>query len=257
MKRILIILGVIIFALSTVLATEQIPDKLIIGNDTIFLKSFPLEELKVNGEFIKSPFSYGKYWFPHTACWRGYIATWEVIDDLLFLKEVRKLDSVGTQLDIVEYLENNGYNPKIINGFVQADWYSDALIAYDLFYDTYSPEKFYIVKDYIRNRNKKKIELVFENGRLILNNITPIEDYKIGDTLCFDVSYYRTNIGWFFGKSKNTQIEGIIRANDGEMVWFEVVSLGTDKKDDIPIIKEKIKKLDNSWINPRYYRRKE
>ena len=105
MKRTLVFLGVFLLAHLTGFATEQVPDRLIIGKDTIYLKSFPLEDIKVNGASLKPPFMYGKYSFPHTGCWRGYIATWQVIDNFLLLTKVEKLDSVNTQLNIVEYWE--------------------------------------------------------------------------------------------------------------------------------------------------------
>jgi hypothetical protein len=79
MKRFFLILTVNLLTLSTVFSTEQYPDKLIIGEDTIYLKSFPLENLKLK----KAPFDYGAYSFPSTGCYRGYVATWQIIDEAL------------------------------------------------------------------------------------------------------------------------------------------------------------------------------
>ena len=76
MKRLLLILAANVLAFSTVLSTEQTPDRLIIGKDTIYLKSFPLEQLRTKNKFSEPPFYYyGKYSFPSTGCYRGYIAT--------------------------------------------------------------------------------------------------------------------------------------------------------------------------------------
>jgi len=93
MKRFLLVIAAIFLTFSTVLSTEQFPDILIIGKDTIYLKSFPLEQLRAKNKFIKTPFDYGSYSFPSTGCYRGYVATWQIIDEFLTLKEVRKIDS--------------------------------------------------------------------------------------------------------------------------------------------------------------------
>jgi len=268
MKRFFSILSIIFLAFSTTFSTEQYPDRLIIGKDTIYLKSFPLENLRLK----KTPFDYGGYGFPSTGCYRGYVATWQIIDENLMLKEVQKIDSVRTQLNIVEYLSDNGYNPKIINGYVVADWYSDTLKLYDFFtYNlAYTFDRFYVSKDYLREKDRK-IELVFENGKLVRNNIIPIEDYKLGDTLSVDVYYYQN---WLTGY-KSVMVQGIIRENNGKKVRLEILSLGTknkgilrriqeeimgnlgNSKNDLsdPLYdteREKIKKIDNFWVNPRY-----
>ncbi len=247
MKRFFLILVVSFFASSIVFSTEQFPDKLIIGKDTIYLKSFPLESLK----FKKASFDYGGYSFLSTGCYRGYVATWEIIAQTLTLREVQKIDSVGTQLDIIEYLSNNDYVPKIINGYVIADWYSDTLKLYDFFLCNlaYKFDEFYVSKDYLREKDKK-IELVFENGRLVRNDIIPIEGYELGDTLCLDVYYYQN---WLVGY-KSVSIQGVIEGNNGKKVKLKIFSLGTDKKSIKRKLQEEIN-LDYVWVNPRYCKR--
>lgn len=258
MKRLLLILGLNFLVFSTALSTEQIPDILIIGKDTFYLKSFPIDYLRFKHKIRKAPFDYGGYPFPHTACYRGYIATWQIVDETLLLKEVQKLDTVGITLNIIEYLENNGYNPKTINGFVIADWYSDTLKYYDFFRynfafkDNQINDRLYLSKDYLRE-DDKRIELIFENGKLIENNIIPIKDYKIGDILCLDVDYFQDWYIW--GDWKKAQIKGVIRENNGKKVRLEVLSYGTDKNRIIRKIQKEIKDLDNFWVSPRYCKR--
>jgi hypothetical protein len=249
MRRLFLILGTIFLAFSTASSTEQIPDKLIIGKDTIYLKSFPLDNLKLK----KAPFNYGELSFPSTGCWRGYVATWQIIDTNLILKEIQKIDSAKTQVNIVEYLSENGYNPKTINGYVLAEWYSDTLKYYDFFtYNrAYKFDEFYVSKDYLRGEDKK-IELVFESGKLIKNDIIPIEAYKLGDTLGLDVYYYANGVVGY----KSVLVQGIIRENNGKKVKLEISSLGTNKKS----IRRKLQKeisLDYIWINPRYCKKME
>jgi len=119
MKKIVIAISLFV-NVSLCFATPQIPDLLIIGKETFMLYSFPLEYLKL----AKAPFDYRGYSFPGTACYRGYQATWKILDNKLFLVHVNKVDSTKEELDIVKYLKENNYSPTIINGLVFADWYS-------------------------------------------------------------------------------------------------------------------------------------
>jgi len=258
MKRFLLILGLNLLVFSTALSTEQIADVLVIGSDTIYLKSFPLEYLRDKHRFEKAPFYYNGHSSPNTGCWRGYVATWYIIDETLILKEVKKIDSIGTKLNIIEYLESNDYYPKTVNGFVVADWYSATLNRYDLFHYSFSfwnnqisdriNDRFYLGKDYLR-KNDNRIELKFENGKLIENRIIPIEAYKVGDILSLDVYYFSVlNI---FSDHKKVPIKGVIRENNGRKVRLEIL---TDKKRIKRRIQKEIKDLDNIWVNPRHCR---
>ncbi len=243
----------IILLLSTIysFATEQIPDLLIIGNDTVYLKSFPLEQLRLKEKFKESPFDYYENFdFPHTACYRGYIATWKIMDNKLFLIEIEKVDSTNLKLDIKDYFKKNNYKPNLINGHVFADWYSDTLKQYDYFWCHFNPKRYYLAVDYLNNPKKKK-ELIFNNGILTYNNIVKIDSYKEGDTLTKEISYYRQ---WFL-KRGLTNIVAVIKENNGIMVLVEIVDFGTRKKRAIRSIKKMIgiKEENKQWINPRYW----
>ena len=61
-KRFFLILVVIFLASLTAFSTEQIPDRLIIGKDTIYLKTFLLDYLRVKYKIRKAPFDYGGGW---------------------------------------------------------------------------------------------------------------------------------------------------------------------------------------------------
>ena len=105
MRKATLILSLFIISIIKVSATEQIPDLLIIENDTFYLKTFPLEQLRLKKKIKVAPFDYGDYGFVSTACYRGYVATWKVIDDKLMLIEVEKVDSISEKLNIVEYFK--------------------------------------------------------------------------------------------------------------------------------------------------------
>lgn len=120
MKRLTTIFFFLLSTAHLVHSTDQIHDILIIGKDTIFLKSFPLEELN----FEKRPFMYGRFDIPGTSCWRGYQATWKVIGNKLFLVDIAKVGEPHVKVDIVKYFTDNNYSPTIINGLIFADWFS-------------------------------------------------------------------------------------------------------------------------------------
>lgn len=106
-------------------ATAQAPDVLIVDGKEFALNTNPLESQLEQ-----------KQWKPpeeamvSTANWRGYIATWEVKEDKLFLKEVTIL--------VKDPKSDEEYRRKVITGDlypgvpeVHAAWYTGALVVPD------------------------------------------------------------------------------------------------------------------------------
>lgn len=142
----------------SILCTEQVPDYLIINNDTLYLNSFPLNDLN----FTKLPF--GKF-APNTSCWRGYQAVWIVENDSLFLKELIpcESDTLSPDFDLVQYFLVNGYQPQIIYGKIFVDWFTAKITGYLVYPNIY----------YYRKNDADYFEtnLQFEDGILILNRL--------------------------------------------------------------------------------------
>ena len=101
-------------------ATTQIQDRLIYDSNKYFVAydEFPLEDYWSDENPKPECLSMGS-----TACWRGYIAKWEVRDGSLFLKSLRK-----------ENLPNEDEKPIPLqnvfpdaNGPILADWFSGVL----------------------------------------------------------------------------------------------------------------------------------
>lgn len=159
MKKVYLILLAFVLLNKISFSTEQIPDKLIIGHDTVCLQTFPFEDLK----FKIRPFDYGNYDFPHTACWRGYQATWKVIDDKLFLIEMIRKDSILNTPELAQYFRKNGYEPNIINGLIYADWFTADLEKYPALHVNTAC----IYRSH--NPKKKKVVLRFDKGVMIEN----------------------------------------------------------------------------------------
>lgn len=232
-------------------ATEQVSDLLIIKNDTFYLKTFPLEKLNLK----KSPFMYGNYSFPHTGCWRGYIATWKIIDDKLFLLQVEKADTSNEKLDIIKYFKQNNYTPKLIDGLILADWYSDTLARYDYCQLYFNSDRFYLINYYPQIYSNIDIELIFEKGQLIENRIKRLDSYKKGDILWREIKYNRPwsiNLG-------TTMVEAIILENSGETITIEIKDYGTRKKRVINKLKTMMQIFNGKGysVNPRYWNKKE
>jgi hypothetical protein len=163
MKKSLLILFCLFYFTNNLYGTEQIPDLLINGKDTICLKSFPLEKLN----FKVDPFSYGEYSFPHTACWRGYQAIWSIENDSLYLLDIIKIDSTKQKINLKKYFELNVYQAIIIKGKVFADWYSANLETYDFSYANYGNNCLF--ESYKPKKRKKKLE--FSNGIIICDKL--------------------------------------------------------------------------------------
>mgnify|MGYP000858024971 CR=1 FL=1 len=250
-RKVLLLIAFIFFSIINLKATEQVSDLLIIKNDTFFLKTFPLEKLLIEKRIKKRPFEYNNdYGFPHTGCYRGYIATWKVIDDKLFLLKVEKEDDTNETLDLSDYFKSIGYTPNLIDGFVQADWYSDTLISYDFFMYYYNPKGFYLTDSYY-SISANDIQLIFEKGQLIENNIKRIDSYKKGDILWREIKYYRQ---WFLDLGIK-KVKAVVLENNGNMVRVEIKDYGTKKKRVIKKLKREMKIIegDKDWINPRYW----
>lgn len=101
-------------------ATAQIPDILVVGNDTLHLFCNPLE-----GYFDETHPRPDDMWgMGSTACWRGYQAYFEIRSDSLFLTAIR-LGEKGDSTDF--YPLARLFGDKATSGGVFAYWVNDTL----------------------------------------------------------------------------------------------------------------------------------
>jgi hypothetical protein len=111
--------------------TEQVCDTLFYGRDTILLLSFPMQDLR----FTVAHFTYGNIAFPNTGCWRGYIATWQIRNDSLFLVRITSCDAKNfpprREKNIADlFRENNtGFPPA--GNMIFASWYTSDLVRFE------------------------------------------------------------------------------------------------------------------------------
>jgi hypothetical protein len=164
MRKLLLSIGFLMIFLSS-FGTGQISDLLIIGKDTIHLKSFPMEQL-ISKEKL-SPFIIGNQFILSSACMRGYQAIWIIKNDSLYLQEIRGCfsdESIDYSV-ILEYFKENGLEPQINQGKILASWYTAVLVPYHQSYNN----KVYLEESF--GTDTKKTILKFETGILILNEI--------------------------------------------------------------------------------------
>jgi hypothetical protein len=161
MKRLFFIFAILTSSIST-FATGQETDLLIIENDTIYLKIFPLEDLNLTFR----PFGKTRSTAPSTACWRGYRAVWRIIDNKLYLEKILHcyLDRESGEENIKELFKKNGIEYSENNGLIFASW-----CTFDFYRMTFSVAKYYVDKIYLydgynEKEKNKKVILSVEKG---------------------------------------------------------------------------------------------
>ncbi|TRX63176.1 hypothetical protein [Carboxylicivirga sp. M1479] len=164
-----IVVFILVLLPTRMMATEQEPDLLIIGNDTLLIKSFPLEDLELKFR----PFGLTQETAPSTACWRGYRAVWRVENDSIFLEGIISCStdfSIRPKIkeqDINEFLEKNNLKSKLVNKKVFADWFSN-----NMYYVSNKPIKKGIYSAYLFDeqmasyikKKHKKLAYEIKNG---------------------------------------------------------------------------------------------
>jgi len=186
--------------------TAQIPDLIIYKGDTLSLYACPLE-FYPNREWINTKNLFqSKIGTCCTCCWRGYIAVWEIIDNILYLTKIKNhcylsytidkesynrvgigIDSIGSEFADLKLLFPDRYE----SGKVRADWVSGKLI---------SPqgELLYYFHDGFESIYEKELEFTIETGKLIKtqqldNSKTKRSEYTKNEKLLRDFIYSNIN----------------------------------------------------------------
>ncbi len=201
MKRIFKILLFSLISIN-VFGTAQIPDLLIYNGDTLLLHSCPLGDYP-NQDFITPQNLFGSNGCSFTACWRNYIATWEIINSELYLCEIKNvcypmfIQSVGASFvdeDSIgsEYADLKALFPdKFKDGKVKADWVNRKMIAPKgklLYYIHAGFESIYEIEFEFHIKKGQIIETkIFDNTK------TKKSEYKDDETLR---RFVYSNIRW-------------------------------------------------------------
>ena len=170
MKQILILLAFLTLTINA-FATEQEADLLIAGNDTIYLKSFPLDSLQLG----KRPFGYTRQTAPSTDCWRGYKAIWRIVDDRLYLEKIIRCysDNQQGEENIKSLFEHNIIDFQEKDGMILANWVTMDLYIMDFRIARHYPDKLFVYDGYyVREKNKEKnLSLRIVNGTVEINRL--------------------------------------------------------------------------------------
>ena len=132
MKKYILTKIFIIFGFVATFATPQIPDKLVYNGNTFYTYlSLPRECYKKVVGFLESPLKVNIFGTKKpcmsTACGNGYRATWEIIENQLYLTGIYSCcyyeDSIKADLSLL-------FKNKVKNGMVKADWVTTMLFVY-------------------------------------------------------------------------------------------------------------------------------
>ena len=158
MKYITIIALVFGLSLSSS-ATPQILDKIIIEKDTFFLYNSPLAKVS---NLIEKDTNFINRRILTTANKRGYVATWELVENQIYLIKISDSPNGKLEADFQTIFENQYFNQKI-----KASWINEEIIAHSKY-----PMQGYRIG--FSNVFEQEIILKVENGKLIstekLNN---------------------------------------------------------------------------------------
>lgn len=94
--------------------TAQMPERLIFEGHEHSMCSEPL------GDFFGLGGSRPEFRAPHTACWRGYVGTWEIIDGRLYLTELKGWLKSGDEATLETVFP--GYGERVF-----AHWFTDTV----------------------------------------------------------------------------------------------------------------------------------
>lgn len=139
--------------------TEQTPDILVLRDQTYYLKSFPLDDLKLwNTSQLNDSIEL------NSGCWRGYQATWVVRNDSLFLTGMTDCYK-KYQIDLESYFAERKPKVEVQENELFAYWYDAKLIQYQHpFLNEEESAKYLYSIDWRELKKNERVVLTFKNG---------------------------------------------------------------------------------------------
>lgn len=177
MKRLFYLLTALIFPL-TVFSTAQEGDILIWNGDTLAIFSNPLE-LRDDIDSLRPKLFGDQEASMNTACWRGYIAEWTLIENEIYLTNILSCNYYADSIKSIKSDLKTVFGAEYKNGKVKASWITGKILlpkgklfhyvhsGYQSFYET---ELVLIFKDGILTHqkeydNSKSYESVFSKNQ--------------------------------------------------------------------------------------------
>lgn len=131
--------------------TAQTPEILIIDGEPHKMRSEPLEA------YFEQTGTRPALERPHTGCWRGYVGTWEVIGNQLYLVGFEGWRSGGAKMSLEDLFPESG-------GKVLAGWFSGKV-------EVPSGELLHYIHLGYASIYEKDIILKFHNGNLLSRRV--------------------------------------------------------------------------------------
>jgi hypothetical protein len=261
MKKTILIISVLFLTISRAYSTGQVPDYLIIGQDTVPMFNNPLEqyfEQVKNRELIDF---HNPCW--STACWRGYKAYWELKDDSLFLLKItscHKNCGESKDANLFAMFGNNRPFASWYNGTItvpKGELFSGSDMGYNAIYEY--EDKLIIENGVLKSKrqisNVELIEQIKLDNKLysqipglkdtLLFYIKKLDWEKLDNSNCYCWDSYSLTY------NKNGQIidvELIKYQDDSTTIWDKFYNWRFDKKCSNKI-KSIIKPLSLSYLD--------
>lgn len=131
--------------------TAQTPEILIIDGEPHKMRSEPL------GAYFEQTGTRPALERPNTACWRGYVGTWEIIGNQLYLVGFEGWRSGGSKMTLEDLFPGSG-------GEVLADWFSGKV-------EVPTGELLHYIHLGYASIYEKDIILKFHNGNLLSRRV--------------------------------------------------------------------------------------
>jgi len=234
MKRLINILIVLIIPISG-FATAQAGDRLIWNGDTLTVLADPLA-LRDDIDSLRSKLFGEKKAGINTACWRGYIADWTIVENEIYLSNIFSCnyydDSIKSDLKEV-------FGAECRNGKVKATWISGKMLipqgkrihsfpnGYDYFYETELVLTFKkgILTEKKEYDNSKSFKSIFTKNQDSLQNFIykNIEWNKIPNMKDEKI---RVIISIQSGETRKPDSVHIVKSSDNEILNQEALRVG-------------------------------
>ncbi len=126
MKRLFYLLTALIFPL-TVFSTAQEGDILIWNGDTLAIFSNPLE-LRDDIDSLRPKLFGDQEASMNTACWRGYIAEWTLIENEIYLTNILSCNYYADSINSIKSDLETVFGAEYKNGKVKASWITGEIL---------------------------------------------------------------------------------------------------------------------------------
>jgi hypothetical protein len=247
----------VLFSL-TIFATEQTPDRLIYQSDTIFIETYPLEDLMNSNSIIrKQIFGYSEEICTSSGSWRGHIATWKIENDSLFL--IRLINGCEDHEFKLEEVFQDGQMNK---NKVFAGWFTGDLLEYESWFTLIDyndldiePKRFSLTiengkikplanKNSICENASKLAQKDFENSKYSFHSL---EFFPVENTYIYVLNKYY-NVKWYFTDSLD-----YYDCYDSIMIINLKIKYGSDFLDNARILSDSLEQTDNWISNAEYF----